>query len=193
MPKSFARWLTLSFSFSAMQSCSRIVRLTSNYPIKPFDCGNADLNDFLLSDAKAYANRLLAVTYLLEKEHELLAFFSLSNDRISIKESDKATWRKIKDQFPHSKHRSDYPAVKIGRLGVTSSHQNEHWGRAIISFVKDTFITNNRTGCAFITVDSLKEAVPFYQHNGFRLLKPSESENSEKETVPMYYDLTQLI
>ena len=109
-----------------MQSCSRIVRLTSNYPIKPFDCGNADLNDFLLSNAKAYANRLLAVTYLLEKEHELLAFFSLSNNRISIKESDKATWRKIKDQFPYSKHRSDYPAVKIGRLGVTSSHQNEH-------------------------------------------------------------------
>lgn len=174
-----------------MQSSSRIVRLTNNYPIKPFDCGNADLNDFLLSDAKAYTNRLLAVTYLLEKEHELLAFFSLLNDRISIKGSDRAT-SKIKEQFPHSKHRSDYPAVKIGRLGVNSSHQNEHWGKLIISFVKETFITNNRTGCAFITVDSLKEAVPFYQNNGFRFLMPSESKNSEKETVPMHYDLTQL-
>ena len=176
-----------------MQSNSRIVRLTNNYPLKPFDCGNVDLNDFLLSDAKAYASRLLAVTYLLENENELLAFFSLSNDRITIKESDKATWRKIKDQFPHSKHRSDYPAVKIGRLGVNSSHQNEHWGRLIINFVKDTFITNNRTGCAFITVDALKEAVSFYQKNGFRFLKPSELDNMVKETVPMYYDLTQLI
>lgn len=29
----------------------RIVRLTEDYEIKPFDCGNDDLNDFLLNDA----------------------------------------------------------------------------------------------------------------------------------------------
>lgn len=69
----------------------RIVRLTSDYAIKSFDCGNADLNDFLQNDAKAYASHLLAVTYLLENDTELLAFFSVSNDRISINESDKAT------------------------------------------------------------------------------------------------------
>lgn len=53
-----------------MQS-RRIVRLTQDYTIKPFDCGNADLNDFLLNDAKHYASHLLAVTYLLEDETEL--------------------------------------------------------------------------------------------------------------------------
>ena len=168
-----------------MQS-RRIVRLTQDYAIKPFDCGNADLNDFLLNDAKHYASHLLAVTYLLEDDSELLAFFSVSNDRISINESDKATWRKIKKEFPHSKHRSDYPAVKIGRLGVSATHQNKHLGRLIINFVKDTFITNNRTGCAFVTVDALKEAVPFYQKNGFKFLKPSESLNSEKEDKTAY-------
>ena len=42
--------------------------------MKSFDCGNADLNDFLLNDAKAYASHLLAVTYLLENDTELLAF-----------------------------------------------------------------------------------------------------------------------
>ena len=114
----------------------RIVRLTSDYAIKSFDCGNADLNDFLQNDAKAYASHLLAVTYLLENDTELLAFFSVSNDRISINESDKATWRRIKQEFPHSKHRSDYPAVKIGRLGVNVTHQNEHLGRLIINFVR---------------------------------------------------------
>ena len=117
-----------------MQSNRRIVRLTEDLSLKPFDCGNADLNDFLLNDAKAYANRLLAVTYLLEDDKELLAFFSVSNDRISINESDKATWRKIKKEFPHSKHHSDYPAVKIGRLGVDKKHQNEHIGRLLVNF-----------------------------------------------------------
>jgi hypothetical protein len=83
--------------------------------------------------------------------------------------------------------------VKIGRLGVNIKHQNEHLGRLVINFVKDTFITNNRTGCAFVTVDALKNAVPFYQNNGFKFLKPSELERKEKETVSMYYDLTQLL
>ena len=57
-----------------MQDNRRIVRLTQEHQMKPFDCGNADLNDFLLNDAKAYASRLLAVTYLLEDDKELLAF-----------------------------------------------------------------------------------------------------------------------
>ena len=38
-----------------MQDNRRIVRLAQDHLLKPFDCGNADLNDFLLNDAKAYA------------------------------------------------------------------------------------------------------------------------------------------
>lgn len=60
-----------------------VVRLSSNYQFKFFDCGNQDLNDFLLVDAKDYVKRLLSV----------------SNDRISIPDSDKATWRRIKKLF----------------------------------------------------------------------------------------------
>ena len=30
----------------------RIVRLTESHVIKPFDCGDHDLNDFLFNDAK---------------------------------------------------------------------------------------------------------------------------------------------
>ena len=61
----------------------QFIRLTDNYQFKAFDCGNSDLNDFLSSDAKNYAKRLLSVTYLIENENEIIAFFSVSNDRIS--------------------------------------------------------------------------------------------------------------
>lgn len=171
----------------------QFIRLTDNYQFKAFDCGNSDLNDFLLSDAKNYAKRLLSVTYLIENENEIIAFFSVSNDRISIRESDKAVWRKIKKEFPYSKHRSDYPAVKIGRLGVNLTHQTSHIGTYILDFVKKTFITNNRTGCAFITVDALTSAIPFYQKNGFKFLKTSTNPQSTENTIPMYYDLSQLL
>ena len=171
----------------------QFIRLTDNYQFKTFDCGNSDLNEFLLSDAKKYAKRLLSVTYLIEDENEIIAFFSVSNDRISIKESDKAVWRKIKKEFPHSKHRSDYPAVKIGRLGVNLSHQGKHIGTHILDFVKKTFIKNNRTGCAFITVDALPSAVSFYHKNGFKFLRISTDSVTARDTTPMYYDLSQLL
>lgn len=153
---------------------------------------NQDLNNFLLTDSKPYAKKLLSVTYILETDEEIAAYFSVSNDKISVPDSDKATWRKIKSLFPHSKHRSDYPAVKIGRLAVNGRYKNRGIGTDILDFVKDLFITNNRTGCSFVTVDALREAIPFYVKNGFRYLDKS-SVNSESETCLMYYDLTQLV
>lgn len=167
----------------------KIVRLTQEHVFKPFDCGEEDLNDFLLQDAKQYAKGLLAVTYVIEDEDSTVAFFSLSNDRISLLESDKATWRKIRESFPHRKHRSDYPAVKIGRLGVNVNAQHRHIGTDILDFIKQTFIMKNRTGCCFVTVDALRSAVSFYESNGFRLLR----KENDGDTVPMYYDLTQLL
>ena len=55
------------------------------------------------------------------------------------------------------------------------------------------FVTNNRTGCAFITVDALRSAIPFYINNGFVILDKSIAEDETKETCPLYYDLFQLI
>lgn len=95
-----------------MSEKMRLVRLTEDYVFKPFDCGDNDLNEFLLSDSKNYLHRLVSVTYIIETDDRTVAFFSVSNDRVSIADSDKATWRKIKKLFPHAKHRGDYPAVK---------------------------------------------------------------------------------
>lgn len=169
----------------------RIVRLTPDYRFGSFDCGEPDLNEFLLIDAKEYASRLLAVSYLIEADDGIAAFFSLSNDRISLSESDKATWRRIKDTFPHRKHRSDYPAVKIGRLGVDRRYRGLRLGTSVLDLVKKTFVTNNRTGCCFVTVDALPSAFDFYKRNGFHLLRKSDKNNSE--TIPMYFNLTRLV
>ena len=148
----------------------RIVRLTPDYQFGSFDCGESDLNEFLLMDAKEYASHLLAVTYIIESGDDIAAYFALSNDRISLLESDKATWRRIKRAFPYRKHRSDYPAVKIGRLGVDCRYRGIKLGSSILDFVKKTFVTNNRTGCSFITVDALPSAMGFYELNGFSLV-----------------------
>lgn len=45
-----------------------ITLLTSDYEIKSFDCGDSDLNDFLLNDAKLFTEQRIAYTYILENE-----------------------------------------------------------------------------------------------------------------------------
>ncbi|MBO6118264.1 MAG: GNAT family N-acetyltransferase [Bacteroidales bacterium] len=168
-----------------------VVRLTQDFIFADFDCGEDDLNDFLLNDAKNYLKYLISVTYILRNSTDIVGYFSVSNDRISFEDSDKATWRRIRNIFPHRKHRKDYPAVKIGRLAINKKYQGSNYGREILFGIKQMFTTNNRTGCCFVTVDALPSAIGFYEKNGFRPLlkeKPAES-----VTIPMYFDLTTLL
>ena len=136
---------------------------------------------------------VLSVTYILETDEDIVAYFSVSNDKIAIPDSDKATWRKIKALFPHRKHRSDYPAVKIGRLGVSLKYQHTQIGTDILDFIKEMFITNNRTGCSFVTVDALKSALSFYLKNNFLFLDKVTAADDTQETYLLYYNLAQLL
>ncbi len=163
----------------------RVVRLSPDYEFKPFDCGNDDLNEFLFNDSKDYLKALLAVTYIIETEDDTVAYFSVSNDKITTMETRKSLWRKIKSKFDHRKHRRDYPAVKVARLAVNKKYQNSYVGTYIMDFIKQMFVKNNRTGCAFITVDALQEALNFYIKNGFRQLDTDQADS----TVHMYYNL----
>lgn len=164
-------------------------RLTPDSDLKPFDCGNSDLTDFFLNSAKDNMKKLLSVTYYLEEEGKTVLFFTLSNDKISEYEHKKGErlfsnsfFRKLKDKFGRPKHRSDYPAVKIGRFGVNKAYRNtgKHWGSRTLDFIKLWMITGNKTGCCFITVDAYATAVSFYQKNGFEFLGSKEREEYER-------------
>lgn len=65
---------------------------------KPFDCGNSDLNGFLLATGTREPNatlseeELLAATYIVEDDqtHDILGYFSLLHDKIDRHIADKA-------------------------------------------------------------------------------------------------------
>ncbi len=90
--------------------------------IKSFDCGVADLNDFLVCDAKNYLRAMMALTYLLEdnSKDKTVAYYSLLNDKIVFDPEDKHFWNKLNRRIANNKRRKEYPAVKIGRLAVSS-------------------------------------------------------------------------
>lgn len=186
-----------------MDFLNPFTRLDPNQPIPEFDCGDEDLNGFFKDDASGWQKDLLAVTYYLKLGNDVALYFSLSNDKIIADQHSKGFWRKIKSKFHHRKHRGDYPAVKIGRFAVASAYrrQPEHWGSMAIDFIKEWMITENKTGCCFLTVDAYPSAVPFYQKNGFKFLGAGEEnrymeylkDNSKEHTIAMYFFLKEII
>lgn len=109
-----------------------LIPLTVDYELKPFDCGDADLNGFLLNDAKSFLQKKLARTLLLVDEDEIAAYFCLFNDKISKQDVADNSWRKIKKLFPLKKHFSSYPAIKIGRSAVSLSYRHSGIGSELM-------------------------------------------------------------
>jgi len=58
----------------SLQDVSVLV-LTENHSIKPFDCEDDDLNEFLFQEAVPYRKELLATTFVIEDYNQ-----PLSND-----------------------------------------------------------------------------------------------------------------
>lgn len=173
-----------------LQQCE-IVRLSQNTTIRNFDCDNLDLNEFLLEKAKIYSVELLAVTYLFEHQNKTIAFYCVSNDRITHDNvSSNSAWKRFLCRFPHQKRRSDIPAVKIGRLGVHKDYQKNGIGTALLDFIKLQFIDNNKTGCRFITVDAYNDATDFYHRNDFFFFDDNEKNT---KTRLMYHDLKRFL
>jgi hypothetical protein len=83
---------------------------------------------------------------------------------------------------------STYPAVKIGRLGVNIKYQRNHIGTHLLNITKEFFLSHNRTGCRFLTVDAYSDSITtsFYMNNGFQFLW---DEDAGEPTRIMYFNL----
>ena len=97
--------------------------MTAESQLGAFDCLDEDLNSFLMHDAISYAEKKLAYTFILQDQGNIIGYYSLLNDKISRQDVANAIWRKVKKLFPHGKHFSSYPAVKIGRLAIASRYK----------------------------------------------------------------------
>jgi GNAT superfamily N-acetyltransferase len=160
--------------------------------ISSFDCGDLDLNDFITSEAWMYQTARLAVTYLYESnDGRVDAYFSLDHDRISLSDFENKTDfnRFRKKRFPNAKRLKSYPAIEICRLGVSKHLKNMHIGTNLIDLIKRMYYSDNKAGCRFITVDAYRDAIPFYEKNGFI---PLNEDDAEDATRVLYFDLMDL-
>lgn len=164
-------------------------RLDADHERPAFDCGDNDLNEFFHSDSIKGSKELISVTYSVERNNEMVAFFCVSNDSIRSEDTSKSRFKKIRAPIDASKRYSSMPAVKIGRLAAASTVRRNGIGTKILDLIKAWFTTGNKTGCRFIIVDARNEdkVLNFYKKNGFQLLNTNP--NKSDKTVLMFFDL----
>ena len=161
--------------------------------IGSFDCGDDDLNEYFKKDAVIHKNELLSKTYIFKEatvENNFpVALVDLCNDSVRREKFKKSPELKA---FYKEKHYPSYPAVKITRLGVHKYFQHNNIGSFVTNMIKQLFLTDNRTGCRFLTVDAYnRNSIPaFYMRNDFQFFYDKDK---NKNTRAMFFDLKRLI
>ena len=169
----------------------KLQKVTDNNILFTFDCGDKDLNEYFHKDALLHKEALISQTYHLKATEDFdlsVALIDLCNDSIRL-----TRFGQIPD-LPENKRYPFLPAVKITRLGVSLPFQGLGVGSHLINMVKRLFITQNRTGCRFLTVDAYnninQKAIKFYQKNGFQHFSDKDK---NKKTRAMFFDLKRLL
>ena len=83
---------------------------------------------------------------------------------------------------------SMYPAAKIGRFAVDAEFQRKGYGTQILHLIIMSFLSKNKTGCQFLTVDALNnvDTIRFYEKNGFSFVTLSDYNKTSRQ---MYKNL----
>jgi GNAT superfamily N-acetyltransferase len=156
----------------------------SAYPITDFDCDDADLNDFLRSDAGAYEEQHLGWTTVAVSGGRVCGYMTLSADSIILMTPEKKSW------LTFHKEVKAFPAMKIGRLGAQKECQRTGIGTALLKHAIGTVARLNadlRVGCRFITVDAYPKSVSWYLEKGFSYNK--HYKDLERTNKSMRYDI----
>ena len=166
----------------------QLVPLTPDYPLAAFDCGDDDLNRFLLDDAKHAQELRIANTFILEADDgRIAAYFCLLNDRISRSEITGSRWKKIRAKFPVSKQFRSYPCIKVGRFAVSVDYHGQSVGTWLMNKLKERLnVGQNQSAFRYITVDAYLSAIEFYRKNGFQELTKKEE---DEHTRLMFFDM----
>lgn len=135
---------------------------------EPFDCGNADLNDYLKRSLNQQMRRGLTVGYVLaDSGGRMAGYFTLSNGELGIGILPE------RQGFPA---RLPLPTTLIGRLAVDKTFQGRGLGGDLLMHALRVAVDASRSvASAAIEVDAIDAAArAFYAHYGFVRLPDDE-------------------
>lgn len=163
-----------------------------------FNCGEPEINNFLFEDSKNYQRERMANTFLFTTEDgSVVAYFCISNDCLVDRGQEKGYTNTVfnrlhrKIQLPNDKRIRQYPAVKVGRLGVDIKYHGSGLAYELMLFIKGFTVANNKPACRLLLLDALNKErqLKYYIKNGFEFLL---EEDKDAVNRIMYFDLIKI-
>ncbi len=158
------------------------------HDVGPFDCGDADLNEFLKNDAARCQDDHLSHTRLAFLNGRLVGYITLLTDCIILKTSEKKRILERLLDFHQSVY--TFPALKIGRLGIQNECKRMGIGTQLLKYTVGLVVRLNKElsiGCRFITLDAYPDSITWYQKKGFAFNK--HYAEPEKTHPSMRFDI----
>lgn len=157
----------------------RVLKKSDNLSKLSFgDPDHTPLKIFLKKSALVFQDNNVAITYVLvdnANPARVWGYISLMCSNISLEDGDKPTENESFLRYDY------FPAIKLARLAIDGDLQGKNYGSGLVEYALEIIIKNimPNVGCRFMTVDSKKGSIGFYEKLGFRLIErnPSFLEN----------------
>jgi GNAT superfamily N-acetyltransferase len=141
----------------------QVSQLSGHHDRRSFDCGNAELNNYLRQIAGQHVRKSLARVYVGCEEDDptrVVAYYSLNVCEIRSEELPES----FRKKFP-----SRIPAVRLGRLAVARANQRQGVGELmLVDAMRNVVQAHAIVGAVALLVDAKDENVKrFYLKYGF--------------------------
>lgn len=139
----------------------RLVLLTADHDLEGFDCGNEELNRWLVDHALASQKADLARTYLVVAGNAVVAYVSLTTGSIRREAAPK--------RYARGMPRHPILTILIARLALDHRQQGQRLGRRLLAEALRLAVTASDTVAArLVGVDAIDDrAAAFYRRWGF--------------------------
>lgn len=169
----------MTIDFSLVKS----ERLAKYHNLLNFDCGDPDINEFIVNDSYGYQEKKIATTTVFIYNEEIIGFCSIAADSIKLSENEEKV-HSIDD-----KPVREFPAVKIARIGRDKKYKEMSVGSNILKWaIGHILVCSDLMAIRFITVDSYPHRMQYYEKLGF-VKNEHKTYKDRIQNVSMRYDL----
>ncbi len=138
-----------------------LVPLRPDHDLSGFDCGNDELNQWLVNHALASQKADLARTYLVLDADRVAAYVTLTTGSVRAQAAPK--------RYVRGMPRYPIPTILIARLAVDHRYQRQRLGSRLLAESLRLAVAASDTAAArLVVVDAIDDqAVAFYRRWGF--------------------------
>lgn len=146
----------------------RVARLSPEYELTGFDCGEPTYNEWLVRHALTSVHAGVCAVYLLieaeESQSRVVGYYAISPSQLAREDVPTSSAR----GWPQT-----VPAWRLGKLAVHVRLRADHdaqWGRQLLRHALETIVGVAEAGGGKVVVVDADNPGPlgFYQRNGFR-------------------------